>query len=142
MLEIPFVICSQWVRLCCGSSFGAVSSRFRRMSCGGVVLTSLALDEFSEWSAMVSKLRRGVLRSGERSELKEFWHMQSRLMGEGSGRGNSVRNRMCGRGSGGATHQKKDTNPKWQGCALQIIPTSAPGIANQCFQRSVPVKIN
>ena len=76
------------------SLFRVVPSRFRRLSCGGVVLTSLALDEFSEWSAMVSKLRRGVLGSQERSELKEFWQMQSRLMGEGSGRANSVQNRM------------------------------------------------
>ena len=77
------------------SLFRVVPSRFRRLSCGGVVLTSLALDEFSEWSAMVSKLRRGVLGSQERSELKEYWQMQSRLMGEGSGRANSVQNRMC-----------------------------------------------
>ena len=40
--------------------------------------------EFLEWSAMVSKLRRGVLGSRARSEPKEFWQMQSRLMGERS----------------------------------------------------------
>ena len=79
MLEIPFVICSQ--------------SRFRRLSCGGVVLASLALDEFSEWSATVFfKLGRGFVGSRERSELKEIWQMQSRLMGGRSGRANSVQN--------------------------------------------------
>ena len=62
MLEIPFLICSQWVRLYCGSYF---------VSCGGVVFASLALDEFTEWSAMVSKPRRGVLGFRARSELKK-----------------------------------------------------------------------
>ena len=54
--------------------------------------------KFSEWRAMVSKLRRGVLGSRARSELKEFWQTRSRLMGERSGRANSVQSRMCGRG--------------------------------------------
>ena len=44
---------------------------------GGVVFTSLAFDEFSKWSAMVSELRRGVLGSRARSELKECWQMRS-----------------------------------------------------------------
>ena len=65
--------------VCCGSlgvccAFGFV---FRRLSCGCVVFSSSALDEFSEWSAMVSKLRRGVLGSRARSELKEYWQMRS-----------------------------------------------------------------
>ena len=47
---------------------------------------------------MVSKLRRGVLGSRARSELKECWQMRSRLVGERSGRANSVQNRMYGRG--------------------------------------------
>ena len=47
---------------------------------------------------MVSKLSSGVLGSRARSELKECWQMRSRLMGERSGRANSVQNRMCGRG--------------------------------------------
>ena len=51
--------------LCCAFAIPAI------VLCG-VVFTSLALDEFSEWSAMVSKLRRGVLGSRARSELKEF----------------------------------------------------------------------
>ena len=78
--------------------FCVVLSRFGRLSCGGVVFTSLAIDEFSEWLATVSKLRRGVLGSRARSELNECWQMRSRLMGERSGRANSVQNRMCGRG--------------------------------------------
>ena len=75
-----------------------VPSRFRRLSCGGGVFTSSALDEFSEWSAAVSKLRRGVLGSRARSEPKECWQMRSQLMGGRSGRANSVLNHMCGRG--------------------------------------------
>ena len=38
MFEIQFVICSQCVRLCCGSLFCVVSSRFQRLSCGGCCL--------------------------------------------------------------------------------------------------------
>ena len=72
-------------------------SRFWRLSCCGVVFTSLAIDEFLVWSAMASKLRKGVLGSRARSEQKEFWQMRSRLMGERSGRANSVWSRMCGR---------------------------------------------
>ena len=58
-----------------------VSSRFRRLSCGGVVLTSSALDEFSEWLAMVSKFKKGVLGSRARNGLKECWQMRSRIDG-------------------------------------------------------------
>ena len=47
---------------------------------------------------MISKIRRGFLGSRARSEQEEFWQMRSRLMGERSGRANSVLNRMCGRG--------------------------------------------
>ena len=56
-----------------------VPSRFRRLSCGGAVFTSSALDEFSEWLVMVSKLReKRVLGSRARSDPKECWQMRSR----------------------------------------------------------------
>ena len=71
----------------CGPLVCVAPSRYRRLSCG-VVFTSSTLNEFSEWSAMVSKLRRGVLGSWARSEPKECWQMRSRLMGERSGRAN------------------------------------------------------
>ena len=83
---------------CCGLLVCVVPSRFRRLSCGGAVFTSSALDDFSEWLVMVSMLRRGVLGSQTRSEPKECWQMRSRLMGGSSGCANSVLNQMCGRG--------------------------------------------
>ena len=49
--------------------FCVVPSRFRRLSCGGVVFTLLALDGFSGWLAMVSKLEEGSWIPGkERAE--------------------------------------------------------------------------
>ena len=50
------------------------------------------------WLAMVSKFRRGVRGSPAQSGQKDCWQVRSRLMGERSGRANSVQNRMCERG--------------------------------------------
>ena len=87
-----------------------------RLSCGGVVFTLSALDEFSDWLAIVSKLRKGVLGSRARSELKECGLMRSRLMGERSGRANSVLSRMCGRG-GVAGDVTVTSRRGWKGSA-------------------------
>ena len=77
-----FVICSQWVRLCCGSLFCVVSSRFRRLSCGGVVFTSLALDEFSEWSAIIPAGLQGKYRQAVAAKSGEWSTGSSTSSGE------------------------------------------------------------
>ena len=83
-----------WFFGCC-----VVPSRFRRLSGVGVVVTSMALGEFSGWLAIYSKLsRRGVRGSWERNEQTKCFEVRSRLMGGKSGHANSDRIQMCGRG--------------------------------------------
>ena len=47
---------------------------------------------------MVSKRRRWVRGSQEKSEQREYLPVRSRLMGERSGLANSAQSQMCGRG--------------------------------------------
>ena len=112
----------------CSPLVCVVPSRCRRLSCGGGVFTSSALDELSEWLAMVSQLRRGVLGSWARSEPKECWQMRSRLMG-----GRSRENKMADAdvaaelqglqaGEEGAAMPRRQEIAAWRPCGSKLLP--------------------
>ena len=111
--KMRFVVCSQWVRLGCGPgpcvccrdpgdclvcSVAIPATVFPSCLCGLAALVSRKVFRLVMGSDGFQTNKRICLGCRARSGPKGFWRRQSQSMAERSGRANSVRSRMCGRG--------------------------------------------